>query len=123
MIRGRLSEYREAVVRIVLVDAEGSEYDCEAIIDTGYDGHVTLPPSAVAELELPWIRSSTALLADGSETLFDVHEATVEWDGEFRRISVDVADTSPLLGMAMLWGFKLSLSAIEGGEVIIEAVA
>jgi clan AA aspartic protease len=109
-------------LRIVLLDAEVSEYDCQAIVDTGYDGHLTLPPSAVAELELPWIRSSTAILADGSETLFDVHEATVEWDGKIRRISVDVADTSPLLGMEMLWGFKLSVIAIEGGEVIIEAV-
>lgn len=63
-----------------------------------------------------------ALLADGSETFFDVHEATVDWDGKLRRISVDVADTSPLLGMAMLWGFSLSVIAIEGGEVIIEAL-
>jgi len=59
------------------------------------------------------------LLADGSESLFDVHEATVNWDGQPRRISVDAAETDPLLGMALLEGYELRVQARSGGGIFI----
>lgn len=63
------------------------------------------------------------MLADGSETLFDVHEATVTWDDRPRRIPVAAADADPLVGMALLQGYELTVRVVVGGSVFIEALA
>jgi predicted aspartyl protease len=62
------------------------------------------------------------LLADGSESIFDIYEATVVWDGEARRISVDEAETAPLVGMSLLEGYELALQVRTGGVVTITAL-
>ena len=40
-------------------------------------------------------------LADGSECLFDVYVAKVDWDGKVRTILVDEADADPPVGMRL----------------------
>jgi clan AA aspartic protease len=100
--------------------AEGQAQEIEAVIDTGFDGSLTLPPSPIAALGLVWRRRGRALLADGSESLFDIHEAVVVWDGEARRIPVDVAPIDPLVGMSLPYGFELTVQARDGGSVTIK---
>jgi predicted aspartyl protease len=81
---------------------------------------LTLLPSLIATLGLVWRRRGRALLADGSESLFDIYETIVIWDGEPRRIAVDEADIDPLVGMSLLYGYELIVQAIQGGTVIIQ---
>src|SRR5215210_147835 len=123
IITGTVNAYREAVVRVVVRGSQGQEQEIEAIIDTGFNGSLSLPPMLVAALGLPFRRRGRALLADGSEGLFDVHEATVVWDGQPRRVSTDTADTDPLVGMALLEGYELTVQAVDGGSVFIKALA
>ena len=122
MIAGVVSAYLEALVRLTLRGPGGQEEEIETVIDTGFDAALSLPPTRIAALGLPWRRCGRALLADGSESLFDIYEATIVWDGTPRRIAVDAADTDPLLGMALLYGYELTLQAVEGGRVIIQAL-
>ncbi len=82
-----------------------------------------MPPALVAELGLPFRRRGRALLADGSETFFDIHEATVVWDNRPRLVPADVADADPLIGMTLLEGYELRVQAVDGGSVFIEALA
>src|SRR5436190_16264135 len=106
MITGTVNSAREAVVRLTVQDPAGQEHEVEAVIDTGYNGALLLPPALVSTMSLPFRRRGRALLADGSETVFDIHEATVQWDYKPRRIPIDVADTDPLVGMALLYGHE-----------------
>ena len=76
-----------------------------------------LPLAHIAELELKWRGIGRAALADGSECLFDVFEADVEWDGRMRRLLVDEADTDPLVGMALLDGYELRIEVCANGMV------
>jgi len=62
------------------------------------------------------------LLADGSETSFDIHEASVIWDGRSRLVSTDAVDSDPLIGMTLLEGYELTVQAVVGGNVSIEAL-
>jgi clan AA aspartic protease len=122
MIAGRINLHREAIVRLPVQSLRGREQAIEAVIDTGFNGYLTLPPDLVAGLGLPFRRNGRAVLGDGSEITFDIHEAIILWDGRLRRIAVDVADTDPLLGMGLLYGYELNLQVIEGGDASIRSL-
>jgi clan AA aspartic protease len=123
MIRGTVNSFREALLRIEIRGAEGRAHEVEAVVDTGYDGALTLPSEWVALLQLPFRRRASALLGDGSRTVHDVHEGVDLWHGRERRISIDVAETEPLLGMALLDGCELTVHVVEGGPVSVQELA
>jgi hypothetical protein len=50
----------------------------------------------------------------------DIFEAIVEWDGQSVAVETDAAETEPLVGMALLYGYRLTLETIDGGQVLIE---
>lgn len=122
MISGWVTPYREAIVRLSVRDLQGREQVVEAVIDTGFNGYLTLPPDIIAALDLPFRRNGRAVLGDGSSVTFDIHEAVVLWGGRARRISVDAANATPLLGMGLLYGHELRVQVIEGGEASIRAL-
>ncbi len=80
MITGTVNARREAILRHAVIDAGNNQSSSDAVVDTGFDGWISLPPALVATLGLRWKRFGRALLADGSESLFDVYEAKVQWD-------------------------------------------
>ena len=106
MITGDVSADREAIIRIIVRTGQGEELEVELIVDTGYSGWVSLPSPLISQLGLPWRRRGRGLLADGSETIFDIYEATIIWDGQSRRIWVDEINAAPLAGMALLDGHE-----------------
>lgn len=122
MIKGQVNAHREALVPLPLRGPQGEEHAIEAVIDTGYNGFLTLPPNLIELLGLPFLRSSRAILGDGSTVEFDIHEAAVIWDGRLRRIPVDAADVDPLLGMGLLYGHELNIEVIEDGNALIRAL-
>jgi hypothetical protein len=46
----------------------------------------------------------------------------VIWDGQEQIIDVVASDAEPLVGMGLLYGFKLQIEAIESGCVTIEVL-
>jgi clan AA aspartic protease len=122
MITGIVTAFREALISLTVHGPGGQTQDIQAVIDTGFDGSLTLPPALIATLGLVWRRRGRALLADGHESLFDIYEAVVIWDGVPRRVAVDEADTDALIGMSLLSGYELTIEAVEGGRVFIRAL-
>jgi clan AA aspartic protease len=121
MMQGYVNTSYEAVISLV-IKHDNKLKSINAVIDTGFTGFLSLPQSLIDELELPWSYSDFATLGDGSETLFDIHNANVIWDGQFREIEINSADTEPLLGMSMLRGYRLEVDTIQGGLVTIKAL-
>lgn len=119
MIRGIVTVDREAIIQLTVRGAGGRHRRIEAVIDTGFNGWLTLPPALIASLRLPWRRRGRALLGDGSNSVFDIYEASVVWDKRHRRVPIDEADTMPLIGMALLEGHELSIDVRVGGPVKI----
>lgn len=101
---------------------EGQSQIINAVIDTGFNGFLTLPSSAIAALALLWQMTDTVTLGDGSKALFDLFTATVIWDGQYREIDIAESETEPLIGMSLLYGYRLQVDAIEGGIVKIESL-
>jgi clan AA aspartic protease len=119
MITGIVTADREAIVRVLVRGPSGQQQRIKAVIDTGFDGWLSLPPAFIASLALPWRRRGSALLADGRETLFDIYEGVVVWDRRRLRIPVDEADTAPLVGMALLDGYELKVEVRSRGKVTV----
>src|SRR4051812_20850886 len=99
MIAGAVNNRHEALIRLPILDAAGTPHDVEVILDTGFDGSLTLPASLIAQLSLPWYSRGKAILGNGQVELFDVHAATVIWDGVPRHVLVHAMNTAPMLGM------------------------
>jgi clan AA aspartic protease len=111
---------REAVVPVEVLSSSGrGSLRVEAILDTGFTGHLTLPPAIVRTLSLSIVGSAESLLADGSIVVEDVCAARVSWHGKERPVRVLVADTAPLLGMALLRGSEVRIAVRAGGDVAI----
>ncbi len=123
MIEGAVNALYEPVVPLSLMGPAGRALEVEAVIDTGYNGLLTLPPPLVVALGLPRRSSGEASLADGSVVSFDIYGVTVLWDGQLRHIEADEADSAPLVGMSLLDGYDLSIRVRNGGRVLIQAVA
>lgn len=122
MIYGVVNLRREATLPLVVGNSSGQRQVIDTVVDTGFSGFLSLPSAISATLNLPWTASDIVTLGDGSETLFDLYTATVIWDGQYREIYIAESETEPLLGMALLYGYRLQVDAIEGGTVTIEAL-
>ena len=120
MIDGAVNAAYEAVVPIAVRGPAGPDRDIEAVIDTGYNGFLTLPPVLVGALGLPFVTSGQAILADGGEATFDIHSVTVLLDGQPRDVDVYVSDTAPLVGKRLLDGHSVCIDVGSGGRVVIE---
>ncbi|MGH7169560.1 MAG: clan AA aspartic protease [Gemmataceae bacterium] len=122
MITGTVNSRHEILIRLPVRNAAGSEQEVEAILDTGFNGSLTLPPALTVSLGLTWVTRGSAILANGTVEQFDVYAATVLWDGIPQSIMVPAIHTAPLLGMALLTGYDLRVRVAVGGLVQIEAI-
>ena len=121
MIEGFVNTDYEAVVRIALRGQGGQAREVDAVIDTGFNRYLTLPPMLVAELGATSLGRSRLVLANGAEDTFEVCAVTVLWDGQPRYVETYVADSTPLVGMLLLDGHSLYVQIENGGRVTIEA--
>ena len=61
MITGVVTADRQVVIPLTVRGPTGQEQQIEAIIDTGFDGWLSLPSSLIALLGLAWRQRGRAL--------------------------------------------------------------
>jgi len=113
----------EARIRVRVRGPRGRQLPIDAVIDTGFNGWLTLPPALVASLGLSWQTFIRAVMADGREDTFNVYEAKVLWDRRRRSVPVTQADSDLLVGMPLLEGSEVNLRVHEHGLVTIKRLA
>jgi clan AA aspartic protease len=119
---GSVTEALEAMLRIEVHDSNSHVHEVEAIIDTGFNGYLTLSSKLIAALGLPWLFRQQGQLADDSIQVFDVYKATVVWDSVQRVIEVEAVDAHPLIGMGLLEDYCLTVDVRKGGKVSIQSL-
>ena len=122
MIIGIVNANFEPIIPLSVCGSDGKVYAQDAIVDTGFNGWLSLSPDLIAQLNLTWKRRGRAILGDGSECVFNVYEAVLVWDGNLLTIPVDEADSEPLIGMSLMEGYQLMVQVFEGGRVELNKV-
>ncbi len=120
-MEGVVNAHLEAIITVSLLGSTGQTKEVDAVVDTGFNGFLTLPPMLVADLGLPVVGDGEAVLADGSEAVFDVYSVTVLWDGQPRAVETGAVGRDPLVGMALMEDHDLSIQVRDGGRVVIQA--
>ena len=121
MIQGVVNSAYEPIVRLAIQGPSGQSRDIEAIVDTGYNGYLTLPPAMAPALGLPFVTTNPAFLADGSEVTFDVYSVTVLWDGHLQDVDAHMSDATSLVGMRLPDRYNLNIDVEDGGRVDIRS--
>ena len=117
-IRGLVNAFLEAEVEILIRGSERCpDQTVRAIIDTGFDGYLSLPPNTVAELALPFLDRQKSMAFGGAVSLLDVHDSIIVFGGIEQYVPCVAADNPPLIGMALLHRFHLSIDIISDGVV------
>ena len=119
---GTVESSGEALVPLTVegLGSGGQQRDITALLDTGFNGFLALPPALIGELDLEQISREQYMTAGGAMHFTGVYEAVVVF-GE-RRLLVDeiVEAAEPLVGVGLLWEFKVCLGYREGGDVTLE---
>lgn len=112
----------QARMTILVYSPNGAELEIECVVDTGFEGFLTLPPAVVAELELPYIAPIDANLADNSRIVTNIHQGVILWNGGERVVPVLAMGRHPLLGTALLVDLHLGIDFCEGGTVLVDDI-
>lgn len=121
-MQGFVNQNCEAILQVAVGHGSKRKQMVNALIDTGFTGFLSLPQSIIASLELPWHFRDLGTLGDGSEVIFEMHKATVIWDGREQIIDVAASEADPLIGMSLLYGFRVQIDAVEGGIVTLQTL-
>lgn len=112
----------QARINVILRLPDRSDVEIECVVDTGFEGALTLPPDIVAALKLPYVTRISANLADDSNVMTRLHLATIIWHGVEREVIVLAMGRRPLMGTALIEDYHLSVDFCEGGSVIIDEI-
>jgi len=118
-MKGVVNARGEATIRLKLCGSGKQGHLFTAVIDTGYNGFLTMPNAMIQSLGLRSIGKTWATLADGHVVSFDVYAGILQWNGRRRQIEIHAAQSDPLIGMELLEGCELNIRVKAGGVVTI----
>ena len=119
MIQGSAAAL-QARIGVIFRIAGQPDIEIECVVDTGFEGALTLPPAAIAALRLPYLTDLAANLADDSSIRTAVYVATIVWNGAEASVAVLAMGRRPLIGTALLEGQHLGIDFADGGAVTID---
>ncbi|MCY7275323.1 MAG: clan AA aspartic protease [Phormidesmis sp. CAN_BIN44] len=121
MINGTVV-WLQARMDIILYPSKRVGVEIECVVDTGFEGFLTLPTAIIIDLGLPYIAPIDANLADNSRITTNVHQGIILWNGLERVIPILSMGRRPLIGTALLEDYHLSIDFCESGTVLIDEI-
>ena len=111
-------------VRVTVEGSDGGLRTVEAVLDTGFNGFLTLSAAELAALGLRRKSETRVQLADGERYPVSTYQAPVALgEDESPRSVVDIFEAGEaLVGAGLLWDCDLHIRYVAGGRVEIEAI-
>lgn len=122
MIRGRVDDSGAVLIRVGIMDIRNRLWPIQAALDTGFTGDLSLPGDVIQRLGLSALGQRDFTLADGVRSLMNSYSGRVFWHEGLSEVVVIQSRGTPLIGMGLLWGSRVTLEAIDEGEVVIEEI-
>ena len=119
-MNGSVTDTLDGVVTLVVRGPDGRQSLFPFVMDTGFNGSLTLPAEVVQLLALPVLDTIDVTLADGASVSLRRVIALVDWHDATREVIAMQTDGDALLGMSLLEASHVSFHAVEGGEVRID---
>ncbi|MCY4475758.1 MAG: clan AA aspartic protease [Chloroflexi bacterium] len=126
MVTGRVVAHGailKPVAEIAVYGRSNARARVQAVIDTGFTGHMTLPIDAIRALNLTLVAEEEMTMANGETVIFEAYSALADWHGQLRPVRVHCAEADPLIGMAMLRDHDLHVRVVPDGPVNIDPLA
>lgn len=120
MIRGIVTPGPAPVVTIDVGNGSGGFQSLDFIVATGFSDELAMPSDLIQRLGLPYADQTPVILADAREIQTRIYHGIVFLHGNNRAVRVIEIEGAPLLGMSLLSGSRLTVSARPGGIVLIE---
>lgn len=122
-IAGRQQLLEPRVSIPVSASNDGVPHTVAATVDTGFTGLLTLPPGIIKEFGLQFWGRRRIKLANGRLQRLNIYLGFITWHDRPVRVQIHQLDSSPLLGMGLLAGSRLTVESVPGGEVRIEELS
>ena len=120
MITGTINKKLEIAVDMPVYGCDGRHIDAHFVVDTGFDGEISLPPDAIEYLRLPKYRRRRTFHADSSSAIVQTYVAHIKWDDEVREVIVNPTEGNCLIGVQLLKGFLLTAGFVPDAPVKLE---
>ena len=120
MIRGRVDAQRQAWVQLEIELSDGNFEPIETVVDTGFDGHLSLPPDLIGRMRVKSDEPIDVYLATGVREKVDTWLGNVLWHDRLRSVLILESNGVPLLGMELLEDSQLTMQPRINGPVLIE---
>lgn len=120
VIRGRVDFTLEAVVVVPVRDGNGQFRPVEFVIDTGFDGYLSLPLERIQQLEAEPAGKISVTFGNGQTEDWPSWQCRILWHDRPRDVVVFESRGEFLLGMALLEHSAVTIQVRTDGEVVIE---
>jgi len=122
MMNGFFTSEGEPALSVHVAGPSGN-LDVEAVIDTGFNGELTLPREQIDMLGLPEATVTEVTLADGRVRDVPLYDAEALLSGVRRAVFVAELPTMPLVGTSLLQGFSLHIEFQVEGTIQVEPLS
>jgi clan AA aspartic protease len=111
---------RQPQIKLVLRTVDYPDLEIGCVIDTGFEGALTLPAIVVEKLQLTHVARINVNLANDENFITSVHRATIIWDDAELDVPVLAMGRRPTVGTLLLATYNLNIDFYDGGIVSID---
>ena len=119
MIVGSIDGNGDLTIPIRVLDANGHVHRIVAVVDTGFNRHITLLPRQIRDLGLWPLQPVDMAVANDAIIRVNAYSGIVLWQGNRHSVEVIEAEGTPTVGLSLLWGNLLTVEITEHGAVTI----
>ena len=120
MIRGRVTADITPIILLEVLDGLGRSMPVAAVLDTGFNGDVSLPIPTIRSLQLRPMGQRRFTLADGEVSVMNTYLGRANWHEEPLEVVVVESQGTVMVGMNLLWGSRITIEARDDGDILIE---
>lgn len=116
-----IGHVRDNLPRLMLsLPGRHGTVNVEFVVDTGFDGELTVPSRLLQELDTVFTSNHFVLLADSTRRDTPQFQIDLDWNEELRPTEIIALEGRPLLGNLLLYGCQLQIDMTDGGEVVVD---